>query len=131
MGSLLWTQVGRHHGLLRRPVTSSTKGPRNLKEIIGDVRASSYALQLSSSLLLLNQKRKEQVAVTSGTLSVSYFNNQRLFSTTRIPMAQQSTPNGSICRQNYHEECEASINKQINMELYASYVYMSIVSLSF
>jgi len=34
--------------------------------------------------------------------------------------------NGSICRQNYHEECEAYINKQINMELYASYVYMSM-----
>jgi len=29
----------------------------------------------------------------------------------------------SQCRQNYHEESEAMINKQINMELYASYVY--------
>ncbi|XP_076035442.1 ferritin-like [Oratosquilla oratoria] len=29
-------------------------------------------------------------------------------------------------RMNYHEDCEASINKQINMELYASYVYMSM-----
>jgi len=27
---------------------------------------------------------------------------------------------------NYHEECEAFVNKQINMELYASYVYMSM-----
>lgn len=33
----------------------------------------------------------------------------------------------SLCRQNYHEECEAGINKQINLELYASYVYMSMV----
>ncbi|XP_073256489.1 soma ferritin-like [Porites lutea] len=32
----------------------------------------------------------------------------------------------SLCRQNYHEECEAGINKQINLELYASYVYLSI-----
>ncbi|KAK8377095.1 hypothetical protein O3P69_013628 [Scylla paramamosain] len=32
----------------------------------------------------------------------------------------------SQVRQNYHEECEASINKQINMELYASYVYLSM-----
>jgi ferritin heavy chain len=32
----------------------------------------------------------------------------------------------SIIRQNYHENCEASINKQINMELYASYVYLSL-----
>ena len=33
----------------------------------------------------------------------------------------------SLCRQNYHEECEAGINKQINLELYASYVYLSMV----
>jgi len=29
-------------------------------------------------------------------------------------------------RQNYHVESEAGINKQINMELYASYVYQSM-----
>jgi ferritin heavy chain len=34
----------------------------------------------------------------------------------------------SIIRQNFTEECEALINKQINMELYASYVYLSMVS---
>jgi len=32
----------------------------------------------------------------------------------------------SQCRQNYHEESEAFINKQINMELYASYVYQTM-----
>lgn len=32
----------------------------------------------------------------------------------------------SQIRQNYHSECEASINKQINLELYASYVYRSM-----
>jgi len=32
----------------------------------------------------------------------------------------------SQIRQNYHEACEADINKQINMELYASYVYLSM-----
>ena len=32
----------------------------------------------------------------------------------------------SACRQNFHEESEAAINKQINMELYASYVYLSM-----
>ncbi|XP_055519267.1 ferritin heavy chain-like [Leucoraja erinacea] len=32
----------------------------------------------------------------------------------------------SQVRQNYHQECEASINRQINMELYASYVYLSM-----
>jgi ferritin heavy chain len=34
----------------------------------------------------------------------------------------------SQIRQNYHEESEAGINKQINMELYASYVYMSMAA---
>jgi ferritin heavy chain len=29
-------------------------------------------------------------------------------------------------RQNYHAECEAGINKQINLELHASYVYQSM-----
>ncbi|XP_070567215.1 soma ferritin-like [Ptychodera flava] len=30
------------------------------------------------------------------------------------------------CRQNYHSESEAGVNKQINLELYASYVYHSM-----
>ena len=33
---------------------------------------------------------------------------------------------GLAIRQNFHEESEAAINKQINMELYASYVYQSM-----
>ena len=32
----------------------------------------------------------------------------------------------SACRQNYAAECEAGVNKQINMELYANYVYTSM-----
>ena len=31
-------------------------------------------------------------------------------------------------KQNFHAECEAMINKQINMELYASYVYLSMTA---
>merc|ERR1712013_407782 len=34
----------------------------------------------------------------------------------------------SKIRQNYHEDCGALINKQINMEFYASYVYLSMSS---
>jgi ferritin heavy chain len=37
----------------------------------------------------------------------------------------------SAVRMNYHDDCEALINKQINMELYASYIYMSMVSNGF
>lgn len=32
----------------------------------------------------------------------------------------------SLIRQNFHEESEAAINKQINMELHASYVYLAM-----
>ena len=35
----------------------------------------------------------------------------------------------SQIRQNYSAECEAAINKQINIELHASYVYQSMVCL--
>jgi len=41
-------------------------------------------------------------------------------------MTTPTLTNGSLCRQNYHEDCEGHINRQINMELYASYVYMSM-----
>jgi ferritin heavy chain len=37
-------------------------------------------------------------------------------------MAQQQ----SVARINYHSDSEAGVNKQINIELYASYVYMSM-----
>ncbi|TPP57934.1 Ferritin heavy chain [Fasciola gigantica] len=32
----------------------------------------------------------------------------------------------SLCRYLFHVECEAGINKQINLELHASYVYMAM-----
>ena len=38
---------------------------------------------------------------------------------------------GSRIRQNFHEECEALINKQINMEFYASFVYLSMASIRY
>lgn len=34
----------------------------------------------------------------------------------------------SQIRQNYHRDCEAAVNRMINMELFASYTYMSMVS---
>lgn len=33
----------------------------------------------------------------------------------------------SQVRQNYHRDCEAAINRMVNMELYASYTYTSMV----
>lgn len=34
----------------------------------------------------------------------------------------------NLVRQNFHEECEKAINDQINFELHASYIYLSMVS---
>ena len=31
------------------------------------------------------------------------------------------------CRQHYDKECEAGVNKQINMEFHAMYTYLSLV----
>jgi len=33
----------------------------------------------------------------------------------------------SAIRQNFHDEVEASINRQVNVELKASYIYQSMV----
>ncbi|MDL1139895.1 ferritin, partial [Yersinia pestis] len=37
-----------------------------------------------------------------------------------------TTTSPSQVRQNYHQDSEAAINRQINLELYASYVYLSM-----
>merc|ERR1712083_630447 len=51
-----------------------------------------------------------------------------LFSPPKNSKSTQVRMAVSKIRQNYHEDCEASINKQINMEFYASYVYLSMSS---
>merc|ERR1712062_952129 len=51
------------------------------------------------------------------------------FSFLQLPNSKTNQPVKmamSKIRQNYHEDCEALINKQINMEFYASYVYLSM-----
>ena len=42
------------------------------------------------------------------------------------PAATMTTASPSQVRQNYHQDAEAAINRQINLELYASYVYLSM-----
>merc|ERR1711872_503098 len=45
-----------------------------------------------------------------------------------LPPSPSSTMAQQQIRQNYDEECEALVNKQINMELYASYVYVALAN---
>merc|ERR1711936_246040 len=51
-----------------------------------------------------------------------------LLSNPQLPNSTKNKMAVSKIRQNYHEDCEALINKQINMEFYASYVYLSMSS---
>lgn len=37
----------------------------------------------------------------------------------------------SQVRQNFHKDCEDAINKQVNLELHASYVYLALVGIDF
>ncbi|XP_052608846.1 ferritin heavy chain-like [Peromyscus californicus insignis] len=43
-----------------------------------------------------------------------------------LPAAAMTTLSPSQVGQNYHQDSEAAINRQINLELYASYVYLSM-----
>ena len=45
--------------------------------------------------------------------------------TARFQPPTMTTASLSQVRQNYHQDSEAAINRQINQELYASYVYLS------
>lgn len=42
------------------------------------------------------------------------------------PVAPAPTGPPSQVRQNYHPNCEAAVNRMINLELHASYVYLSL-----
>lgn len=42
-----------------------------------------------------------------------------------LSISAQPKSTMSIIRQNFHDDSEAAINRQINMELYASYVYLA------
>merc|ERR1712215_524656 len=81
-----------------------------------------------SQLLLLQRGYRTQFSLTTKLFSLLLKPpSQRL----KQPNKNQSTTVAmavSKIRQNYHEECEALINKQINTEFYASYVYLSMAS---
>ena len=81
--------------------------------------------QCASEQAFLNfffaNQQKPQLTLTS--LKNLLFYPKKEDKPNRIKMSQ------SKIRQNFHSNSEAFINKQINMELYASYVYLSMVSI--
>merc|ERR1712108_78515 len=60
--------------------------------------------------------------------SLLHIQTSTFSSTSQTPRRTTDKMAMSKIRQNYHEDCEALINKQINMEFYASYVYLSMSS---
>merc|ERR1712200_266377 len=60
-------------------------------------------------------------ALTPHTLYTLHNNNNN-----NKPIKRLQVKMASKIRQNFHEDSEALINKQINMEFYASYVYLSM-----
>jgi len=79
-------------------------------------------MSVSQLFVLLRQGTYGQILAV--TIQTKFQKNILLFK----PFAtnSNSTINMSQCRQNFHLESEAGINRQINMELYASYTYQSM-----
>merc|ERR1711936_1363164 len=63
-------------------------------------------------------------ALTPHTLYTLHNNNNN----NNKPIKRLQVKMASKIRQNFHEDSEALINKRINMEFYASYVYLSMSS---
>ncbi len=84
-----------------------------------------YIVHLSQSQSVRNKLNKELFSISrEGSKPIlTYFSNQK---TTRLQVKMASK-----IRQNFHEDSEALINKQINMEMYASFVYLSMVRILF
>merc|ERR1712037_149564 len=79
-----------------------------------DVAAAAYATPRVGTRLLVVTNFQTSTSSSSSTSQ-----------TPRRPIVKMAV---SKIRQNYHEDCEALINKQINMEFYASYIYLSMSS---
>jgi len=108
-----------HHQVTSKGISSSVRGGL----IVAASRSKVHQQQIHYDVPLQAGKEQQQQKVSVRLFSPLVLIT-RAFSTNSIRMA--STTNGSQARQNFHEECEAKINRQINMELYASYVYMSM-----
>ncbi|CAI5439597.1 unnamed protein product [Caenorhabditis angaria] len=63
---------------------------------------------------------------TTRLFSISSLIKNKNHMTIKNPNLSRRTINMSLSRQNYHAEVEAAVNKQVNIELYASYVYLSM-----
>merc|ERR1712108_121057 len=73
----------------------------------------------------LQPRRLREWGPGSSSLHIQTSNFSPTSQTSRTTTVKMAV---SKIRQNYHEDCEALINKQINMEFYASYVYLSMSS---
>merc|ERR1712192_208044 len=78
----------------------------------------------------LQPRRLREWVPGSSLLQQTIQTSSTFSSSTSLSTLRKTTVDMAVSkiRQNYHEDCEALINKQINMEFYASYVYLSMSS---
>lgn len=76
----------------------------------------TFHVQLSKQKQIFANAQLRTVDADKWNFKITWITSKRIFK-----MANQ-------VRQNFHEECEEAINRQINMELFASYTYLSMVS---
>lgn len=125
----------KNRGLQRYSLISRKKTPNHDFVDFSSKRcALENSLLRKFSALVIESRARPQV-------KASVLFDQAFYKTTQLPFCQTKIfckrkrkvvffkmSAVSRIRQNYHEDCEALINKQINMELYASYVYLSMVT---
>merc|ERR1712192_383177 len=78
----------------------------------------------------LQPRRLREWVPGSSLLQQTIQTSSTFSSSTSLSTPRKTTVKMAVSkiRQNYHEDCEALINKQINMEFYVSYVYLSMSS---
>merc|ERR1712181_185024 len=78
----------------------------------------------------LQPRRLREWVPGSSLLQQTIQTSSTFSSSTSLSTPRKTTVKMAVSkiRQNYHEDCEALTNKQINMEFYASYVYLSMSS---
>ncbi|KAH0501212.1 Trypsin [Microtus ochrogaster] len=95
-------------------------------DILQEDSAASFVLQLHQFLSVFPARplRSQPAAPSQNPLQT------RCSAAPASPAtAAMTTASPSQVRQNYHQDSEAAINRQINLELYASYVYLSVLLL--
>lgn len=125
----------------RQLVARSTEGYKYTERVFchftpGKISKRSSCFNSDWTELLLSSSLLFQLVCIPDTKTPSLVKHYResrrkaLFLYRFVKKKHKKTPAkmDSQVRQNYHRDCEAAINRMVNMELFASYTYTSMVS---